>query len=97
MRDETEAPPNRIEELRRMRGLTLAALARRVGTSAQQMGRLEAGSRRLTQGWMLKISEALGVSSADLLPGAGAPPEREGQASPAAGAASGFDLRVLGS
>jgi len=46
---------------------------------------------------MLKIAEALAVTSADLLPGAGATPEREGQASPAASAASGFDLPVLGS
>lgn len=63
-----ETPPNRIGELRQMRRWTLAELARQVGTSAQQMGRLEAGQRRLTQAWMMKIAAALGVQPAALLP-----------------------------
>ena len=60
--------PNRIKEWRELRRMSLAELSRQVGTSAQQMGRLEAGKRRLTVGWMEKISRPLGVLPADLMP-----------------------------
>jgi len=62
------AAPNRIRQWRDARRWTLAELARRVGTSAQQMGRLEAGTRRLTQDWMVRIAGALAVMPQDLLP-----------------------------
>jgi phage repressor protein C with HTH and peptisase S24 domain len=65
---EAAAEPNRIRHWRGHRRITLAELARRVGTSAQQMGRLETGSRRLTQGWMVRIAGALQVLPQDLLP-----------------------------
>lgn len=65
---EGNEPNNRIKHWREHRRLSLAELARRVGTSAQQMGRLEAGKRRLTQDWMVRVSGALAVMPQDLLP-----------------------------
>lgn len=50
---------NRIAELRRARGLTLKALAERVGTTNQQISHLEKGRRRLTMEWMERIAAAL--------------------------------------
>lgn len=60
---------NRIEELRKARGLTLKQLADLVGTSNQQISFLEKGKRRLTVDWMTRISEALGCQPADLISG----------------------------
>lgn len=59
---------NRIKHFREKAGLTLQALADRVGTSNQQVGYLERGQRKLSQEWMERISAALGVNPADLLP-----------------------------
>lgn len=58
---------NRIKELRLERGLTLEELAEMVGTSLQQISRLELGDRRLSEKWMRPIARALGVSPGDLL------------------------------
>lgn len=38
-----------------------------VGTSRQQIARLENGDRRLTVGWMQRVAKALGVDPADLI------------------------------
>ncbi|WP_223250729.1 helix-turn-helix domain-containing protein [Rhodanobacter denitrificans] len=45
--------------LREARGLSLEALAAAAGTSNQQISLLEAGKRRLTVDWLLRISHAL--------------------------------------
>lgn len=58
---------NRIKALRLERGLTLEELAEMVGTSLQQISRLELGERRLSEQWMRPIARALGVSPGDLL------------------------------
>lgn len=58
---------NRILELRKERGLTLAQLAEKTGSTAQQIGRLEKGERRLTTDWMAKIARALDVLPEDLM------------------------------
>lgn len=68
MTPDTDKANNRIKHWREHRRLSLAELARRVGTSAQQMGRLEAGKRRLTQDWMVRVAGALAVMPQDLLP-----------------------------
>ena len=60
--------PNRIRELRNVAGLSQATLAQKVGTSNQQIGRLEKGTRGLTTQWMDRIAAALECSPADLLP-----------------------------
>ena len=58
---------NRILELRKDRGLTLAQLAEKTASTPQQIGRLEKGERRLTTDWMEKIAHALGVLPEDLM------------------------------
>jgi len=68
--------PNRIRELRIARNLTLEYVADRVGTSVQQISRLELGNRRLTDNWMRRIASAIGVQPADLFTDSG-PDDRE--------------------
>lgn len=57
---------NRIEELRSARGWTQEQLAERMGTSQQQVGRLEKAQRRLNTDWLEKAAEALEVRIEDL-------------------------------
>lgn len=60
---------NRIRDIRKARGLTLADLAAACSppTTAQTIGRLETGMRQLSLGWMNKIAAALGVEPASLM------------------------------
>jgi transcriptional regulator with XRE-family HTH domain len=66
-----KAMPNRIRELRIARNLTLEEVALNVGTSVQQLSRLERGSRRLTDDWMRRVARALYVRPADLFADSG--------------------------
>jgi DNA-binding CsgD family transcriptional regulator len=54
---------NRIRDIRRQKGLTLADVAVRCAppTTAQTIGRLETGMRSLSLGWMNRIAAALDV------------------------------------
>jgi transcriptional regulator with XRE-family HTH domain len=54
---------NRIRDIRREKGLTLADVAERCSppTTAQTIGRLETGMRQLSLTWMNRIAAALGV------------------------------------
>lgn len=54
---------------RKARGLTLAELGRRIGLSAPQLQRLEAGKRRLTLDVLYAYCEALDMDIASLLEG----------------------------
>jgi transcriptional regulator with XRE-family HTH domain len=63
---------NRIKIMRKKRGLTMRQLAGLMGTSQQQVDRLEKSRRRLTQEWMERLSEALSCEYVDLLPLEGA-------------------------
>ena len=60
---------NRIREIRRARGLTLAELAAACDppTTAQTIGRLEMGTRNLSLKWMDRIGAALGVDPEQLV------------------------------
>jgi transcriptional regulator with XRE-family HTH domain len=60
---------NRIRDIRKARGLTLADLAAACNppTTAQTIGRLETGTRQLSLGWLNKIAAALGVDPASLM------------------------------
>jgi phage repressor protein C with HTH and peptisase S24 domain len=58
---------NRIQELRKKQGMTLAQLAEKTASTPQQIGRLEKGERRLTTDWMEKIASALNVLPEDLM------------------------------
>lgn len=59
---------NRIKKWRKKRGLTMHALAKEMGTSQQQIDRLEKGKRRLTVDWMERLSRALQCDIVDLVP-----------------------------
>lgn len=63
---------NRIRELRRMRRMTLEELASRVGSSAQQIQRLETGQRQLKPDWMRRLAAALDVRWVELVEDMGA-------------------------
>lgn len=54
---------NRIRDIRRQKGMTLADVAARCDppTTAQTIGRLETGMRNLSLGWMNRIAAALDV------------------------------------
>ncbi|RYD84310.1 MAG: XRE family transcriptional regulator, partial [Sphingomonadales bacterium] len=54
---------NRIRDIRREKGMTLADLAEACvpPTTAQTIGRLETGMRNLSIKWMDRIAGALGV------------------------------------
>lgn len=53
---------NRIKELRDAAGMSQDELARRVGTTQQQVGRHERGIRRLTIQWINRYAQAFEVS-----------------------------------
>jgi len=58
---------NCIAKMRKERGLTLQALADRVGASNQQISHLEKGRRGLTVDWLERIAIALDCHPFDLL------------------------------
>lgn len=59
---------NIVHELRIRRGLSLADVAKAVGTSRSQIQKLEAGERRLTLAWMIRLSRAMNVPLVEFLP-----------------------------
>lgn len=69
---------NRIRDIRKAKGLTLADLAAACDppTTAQTIGRLETGMRRLSLGWMNRIAAAMGVDPASLMRDETAAPAR---------------------
>ncbi|WP_278360214.1 XRE family transcriptional regulator [Thalassospira xiamenensis] len=52
---------NRIKEAREAAGMSQSELARKLGTTNQQISRLELGQRKLTIDWVMKIAEALNI------------------------------------
>lgn len=60
---------NRLRELRKAKGLTLADVAARCSppTTAVTIGRLETGTRQLTVPWIAKLSQALDVEPRQLI------------------------------
>lgn len=63
---------NRIRDIRRQKGWTLADVAQRCAppTTAQTIGRLETGMRQLSLAWMNRIAQALEVEPELLVKGA---------------------------
>jgi transcriptional regulator with XRE-family HTH domain len=59
---------NKIKELRLRLGLSLEDVAGRVGTSHQNIQRLESGGVSLTSQWIEPISRALNCYPSELLP-----------------------------
>ncbi|HWU02893.1 MAG TPA: helix-turn-helix transcriptional regulator [Novosphingobium sp.] len=64
---------NRIRDIRRQKGMTLADVASRCvpATTAQTIGRLETGTRNLSLTWMNRIAAALDVDPELLVRGEG--------------------------
>jgi phage repressor protein C with HTH and peptisase S24 domain len=60
-------PENNIAALRKKRGLSQTALAERVGTTLNMLGKLERGERTLDQGWLQRIGKALDVPAHALI------------------------------
>lgn len=58
----------KIKQIRKQRGFTMKKLAESIGTSQQQIDRLEKGKRRMTLEWMDRLSSALDCNITDLLP-----------------------------
>ncbi len=61
------ASVNNIQAMREARGWSRPELGRRMGTSGQQVERLEKAMRRLTQDWIDRAAEALAVSASDII------------------------------
>ena len=66
--------PTQLKRLRLQQGLTITALAERLGTSTTQVHRLENGLRRLTVTMLFEFCEALNSSPADLFEFSGGVP-----------------------
>lgn len=58
-----------LREMRRRRGLSMEALAQLAGTTASQINKLEKRQRRLTDGWIIKLAQALRCSPEELIEG----------------------------
>lgn len=58
---------NGIKAFREKAGLSKAELARRIGTTRQQLGRLENSERKLTLPWAAKIAQILKCEPQDLI------------------------------
>ncbi|WP_236547728.1 LexA family transcriptional regulator [Sphingomonas sp. AX6] len=63
---------NNIEALRMARGWSRPELGSRMGTSGQQIERLEKGQRKLTQDWMERAATAFGVRATEIISSDGA-------------------------
>ena len=61
---------NNLKKLRERAGLSQPALAELMGTTKNQLIKLEKGDRRLTLDWIGRAADALGISAADIVAGA---------------------------
>ena len=66
--------PSQLKELRLRQGITITALAKRLGTSTTQVHRLENGLRRMTVTTLFEFCDALDSTPADLFDFAGSVP-----------------------
>jgi repressor LexA len=65
---------NRIQQIRKSAGLNADELAKLVGTTTSQLGKLERGERRLSDHWAERIAKHLGVQPYELMMPASTPP-----------------------
>ena len=59
---------NRVNEIRKMRGMSQSALAEGAGTSNVQISRIESGDRKLNEDFAERIARVLQVQPGDLMP-----------------------------
>ncbi len=57
---------NRVRELRKSRNLTQQQLADMIGTTKQQVGRLENSKRRLSDHWVERLSQVMKIHPGEL-------------------------------
>jgi phage repressor protein C with HTH and peptisase S24 domain len=71
-----EKTPNRLKELRIERGWSLDKLGKLIGTSGQNVSKLELGKARMTLDWVAKFATAFDIEPLELMPPstASAPP-----------------------
>lgn len=62
---------NRIKELRKLAGLSQEELAQAVGTTFQQISRLEKDERKISIEWMEKLAPALKCAPWELMDNSG--------------------------
>ena len=72
--------PNRIREIRLLRGLTLQALSERVGCSDETIRRYETGEGAVTLSQLERIAQELGVRASELINEHDAAPSSESAA-----------------
>ena len=58
---------NALYQIREQRGLTQKDIAEAVGTTANQISRLESGVRKLSPEWIDRLSKVLNCTKAELL------------------------------
>jgi len=58
---------NRIRHIRERHNWTAKELAEKIGTTEQQICRLETGNRKLTVEWLLRVCAALDVSADEIV------------------------------
>lgn len=58
---------NNLRRLRKAAGLTVTAAAARMGTTDNQLGKLERGERRLSDVWIARAAKAYGVDPGALV------------------------------
>lgn len=63
-----EKQPNRVRELRKMRGLTQTELATLVGTSQSHIANIEKGLRDIDINLLIRLTRALRVKAYEILP-----------------------------
>jgi len=60
---------NRLRQLREAKKLTQGELASRIGTTGDQISRLESGERRLTVNWLSRLERGLECDGVEILGG----------------------------
>lgn len=63
-----ENQPNRVRELRKIRGLTQTELATLVGTSQSHIANIEKGLRDIDINLLIRLARALRVKAYEILP-----------------------------
>lgn len=58
---------NNLKALREKHGLTQPALAEAMGTTKNQLAKLEKGDRRLSERWIIRAAKALGVPNSAII------------------------------
>lgn len=66
-KSEPKPPSSPLQFWREARGLTQAQLAEKVGTSQQQIDKLEKNQRKLTREWIFRLAPALDIPPGFLL------------------------------